>query len=55
MRNRIIIKGERVATTRSTTTVESTTFYQKAYHFQKIVARKLESMGVKAQVILRKI
>lgn len=47
MRNRIKLQGDRVASTRSTTTVESTTFYQKKRHLYKYINTKLELMGVK--------
>lgn len=47
MKNRINLKAERVATTRSTTTTEATTFFNKVEHLEGVVSNKLRQMGVK--------
>jgi hypothetical protein len=46
MKKRITIKGERVFTTRSTTTVESTIFYQKKRHLYHYLAKIMAGMGI---------
>ena len=53
MRPRIKGKGERLATTRSTTTTESTTFYQKKRHLYDYLAKVMASMGIQKVEELR--
>jgi len=45
MRTHIKNKG-RIITTRSTTTIESTTFYIKKKHLNAIIDSRLEKMGI---------
>lgn len=46
MRPRIKIKGERVETTRTSTTIEATTYYRKEEHLQKVLNEKRATMGI---------
>jgi hypothetical protein len=50
MRPRIKLLGIRVASTRSSTTTESTTFYKKVEHLDNIIHKKLVAMGIKPEV-----
>lgn len=54
MRPRIKATGERLASTRSSTTVESTTFYAKAHHLHRIICKNLTNMGFKSKIVVIK-